>query len=1102
MPVSYWRKLNSMKPLWFSGLLWICAIHCHLAWAQPQIPLDSLLKKGMEFRQGSKYDSALFYFNKALDQAVTESNWKGHVQTLNGLGLVYIDLSKYTQSESFLLKSIDLGKQHLSANDSDLGEAYGRLAYCYSQAGRIEEATNNYLISLEIFKAGVGEISQQTANTYSNLGAAYYLFGQQSDLAIKNLEKSIEINKQLDGEKSLEMARAYNDLANVYSDLEDHEKAINYHRSSLKIKQDILEPLHPALGVSNFNLARSFFALGDYQRAIDHYHNTLTIDIATFGAEHRWVGEDYYSIADCYTVQGNHNLALKYAQRASDIMQITYGADNHRAATTYNTIGQVYLNLENYDEAELYFEKALNAFEMNQMDTRDITHGKALAHSQLGILATIQDDYNDGIRHHQQALALHRSILQESHQLIAKDFQNLAVGYTKAGEREKALDYYQTALKMMTTTYGQAHPEVARLHMDIGNFYLQNQQNDEALEYYQTALVSVVPSLPMEGLPNPSLSQLSLLPITLDVLNQKGWAFDRKFEAEGNPNDLRQAMEAYQLAMELIDTLRIGFLEQGSKQSLLENHFQVYDRSLSAVLKLSQLDQSSDHLATALRIMEKSKAFLLLTSLRESAAKSFAGIPHEVLQKEQDLKFNLAFYETKAQNEHDEAKKLVWREKAFAMNEKYDSMMLSLSHHYPQYHSLKYNSEVLDLPSLQKNMRPDQLIIQYFLGESDLYVLAITSTDQMLYSTPADQRFINNVEILRKSLSEKSAFDPQFALASNQLYQALLAPAENLMANRTLSIIPDGALNYFPYEVLCPKLTGLEKSYTDLKYLILQNNINYAYSATLWNSLNEKQIDGASLNYLAFAPKFNEREEESADLTGQLAFNEVVRGNLSELRGTSREASSIASFFKGQFFEGGLATESQFKMNASNFEILHLATHAIVDDQNPMNSRLLFTAVGDSLEDGDLHAWELYNMQLNARMAVLSACNTGFGKLQRGEGVMSLGRAFAYAGCPSVVMSLWPAQDEATADIMSYFYEGLSRGYSKDRALREAKLHFLKETDDLFAHPFYWAGFVVQGDPSPLSGERGLVWWQWILIIVPIVLIAVFISRKFSFISD
>ncbi len=153
--------------------------------------------------------------------------------------------------------------------------------------------------------------------------------------------------------------------------------------------------------------------------------------------------------------------------------------------------------------------------------------------------------------------------------------------------------------------------------------------------------------------------------------------------------------------------------------------------------------------------------------------------------------------------------------------------------------------------------------------------------------------------------------------------------------------------------------------------------------------------------------------------------------------------------------------------------------HALVSDSLPMQSRLLFAPPRDTLEDGLLHTYELYNLHLPAELAVLSACNTGFGPLQGGEGAMSLAHAFRYAGCRSVVMSLWPAEDESTARIVDRFYAGLAEGLPKDDALRQARLAYLDDADPLHAHPYYWAHLVAIGDMTPLR-RSGIGWGWWL----------------------
>ncbi|MEM9328027.1 MAG: CHAT domain-containing protein, partial [Bacteroidota bacterium] len=193
-----------------------------------------------------------------------------------------------------------------------------------------------------------------------------------------------------------------------------------------------------------------------------------------------------------------------------------------------------------------------------------------------------------------------------------------------------------------------------------------------------------------------------------------------------------------------------------------------------------------------------------------------------------------------------------------------------------------------------------------------------------------------------------------------------------------------------------------------------------------------------------------------------------------------QEVESISSYFRGNSFSGEEATEENFKANSEGGDILHLAMHAIVDDSDPMMSRMLFYNDHDSLEDGLLHAFEIYNMRIPARVTVLSACETGFGAMAKGEGAMSLARAFAYAGSPSVVMSHWPVDDKSTSELMTNFYRYLSEGHTKGSALQKARQDFLSKADVSRSHPFFWAGFVVVGDDSPVTRSR---WPWWILLI-------------------
>ena len=139
--------------------------------------------------------------------------------------------------------------------------------------------------------------------------------------------------------------------------------------------------------------------------------------------------------------------------------------------------------------------------------------------------------------------------------------------------------------------------------------------------------------------------------------------------------------------------------------------------------------------------------------------------------------------------------------------------------------------------------------------------------------------------------------------------------------------------------------------------------------------------------------------------------------------------------------------------------------------------------MADTTEDNKLYAYEVYNLKLNAQMAVLSSCSSGFGKMQKGEGMMSLARGFIYAGCPSIIMTLWQVADQSSSELMTSFYKYLKKGKSKQEAMRLAKIEYLESADDITSNPYFWSGFVVLGDSSPIYHKSGMAYWVVIISI-------------------
>ncbi|MEM9340582.1 MAG: CHAT domain-containing protein, partial [Bacteroidota bacterium] len=266
-----------------------------------------------------------------------------------------------------------------------------------------------------------------------------------------------------------------------------------------------------------------------------------------------------------------------------------------------------------------------------------------------------------------------------------------------------------------------------------------------------------------------------------------------------------------------------------------------------------------------------------------------------------------------------------------------------------------------------------------------------------------------------------------------------------------VQIIPDGVVWKLNFAALAKEHDGEVIYFGGNKHLVF----NYYAEVS-------KQARPESSQVLAFS--FN--EEESATATRNYS---LLRDLGENIPGTSKEISSISTLFDGEYYFGSQATESRFKQKAKHFNVLHLAIHGFQNETYPENSYLQFSDKDDE-NDGRLHAFELYNEKIHAQLAIITACNSGRGKIVTGEGMVSLAHSFAYAGTESMLVSRWEVPDISTPYLIRYFYMGLAQGMRKSEALRFAQSEYLKnDADNITSAPFYWAGLYVLGNDRPIE---------------------------------
>jgi CHAT domain-containing protein/tetratricopeptide (TPR) repeat protein len=565
-----------------------------------------------------------------------------------------------------------------------------------------------------------------------------------------------------------------------------------------------------------------------------------------------------------------------------------------------------------------------------------------------------------------------------------------------------------------------------------------------------------------------------------------------------------------------------------SRTIFLETTKDVYDEASGAFAEMALLNSSGagalngralDYAAEAFRITEAGRARSLLDMLGEMNAQITEGLPADLLKRRQDnldRQQEIAAELTGISLSADQKQKPSEMEAELnKLQTEFDDIENQIRTASPRYAALT-GSQPLTLAEVQQKVLDDgTVLLEYALGDQSSYLYAISRSAVSLFKLPprADlnklatefraqlippklQRRIVGIDVVADQqrglgLVEGPAENlAPFVSAANAVYKAVVEPAAGLIGDKRLLIVADGALNYVPFEALVKTADGAD--YASISYLVKSNELVYAPSASVVAAIRQNGNKAAGKSLLIVAdPIFNSNDPrlkgstattsgaearglglglESAvsDVTGQPAPAGGLQ--LARLVGTRVEAEEIGKIAKANGGQADVwidlnASEDNLRSrDVTNFRILHIATHGLLDAERPQFTGVVLSLVGNKNADGFLRTDEIFNLKIGASLVMLSACETGLGKEKRGEGVIGLTRAFMYAGAPTVGVTLWSVADKSTADLMTDFYKRLLAPDPRPpaSALREAQLALI--SGKKYSAPFYWAPFVIEGD--------------------------------------
>lgn len=750
-----------------------------------------------------------------------------------------------------------------------------------------------------------------------------------------------------------------------------------------------------------------------------------------------------------YVNTGKYAQAEEQLQIALSLRKEKLNESHELIAATYNDLGLVYSQIDK-DKALDYFELAISMYK----NIHGADHPKiAIANINTGIIYRDLTLYGDAIDNFESALKTWEKVYPGAHQTKAIALYNLGQTYLKMGYQKGASGYYEQALTMYEAVYGKKHPEVANVLNAIGNLELSQNMYDNALTTYQKAIEANIPDFHSHSVTdNPSLKNYYHGARLLQSLLFKAQALEARYSGKSIKfSDLQQALTVLHLCDSLIDKLRRESTNESDKILIGATANEVYadgvriahEAAMNAFNKRPYYQQS-------FYFAEKSKSAVLLEAISDANAKSFSGIPAELLDEENKLKSAIASCAQKLAQRPSAEEETYLRQVSFELNRNYNQFIQDLEKNYPGYFDLKYNQASPSVHDLQSLMDDESLLLSYFQDEKNnrLYIFQISNNKFSVEDKPLPADFDKKITGLRNSLyySETSVYKS----AGRELHELLIPKTARRFTR--LIIVPVGRLGVIPFETLLTKDSDVEtEDFKKFPYLMLEKRIQYEFSAGL---IVQKARQ-----------KNNTTIRNSIMLCAPVAFSSI---GLADLPGTEAEVNTIDQLFKSKSFPSTLltrenATERALKKDdLSQYNFLHLATHGLVDEENPELSRI-FMQSETAGQDGSLYTGEIYNLNLDASLVTLSACETGLGKISKGEGVIGLSRALIYAGADNIIVSFWSVADQSTSALMKELYKRILEKPLGDycSSLHEAKLSLINGNE--YSAPYYWAPFILIG---------------------------------------
>ncbi len=922
----------------------------------------------------------------------------------------------------------------------------------------------------------------------------------KSEAALEKAQKALAIYVDLYGEDHLKAARPRMYVARELKNLRRDEEAAALLQHSLRIFETTRDTIQTAICHNLLCMCRR--NQRRYAEARQHIQSAIGLlrPDSTRHASH--IADFKITLSDVFNKEKNFLAVIPLLEESKSVH--TANKDSSALGNVCYHLGDAYFGLhdyvrakENYLAASAYLQGKLQPDDHDFVDllvniglccqkTGDAA--TALAHllqakevylksgeESLNYIGHLQDLGQFYLDEHQYLLATEQFEVclaakekhfgTQSHYLLSS---LRSLGEARAATREfaQAEASFRRAMSIAGGLPGGGWKFTYLVYSDLAKLRLAQGDYAGSLLLCDTALVAAGfdPAHPEKSTPRDAFRELC---------QTAAQALVQQYRLSADTALLFRAERYFALAAKTLYQEITEVTVNSSREVFYDRDHTVLEQWLDTRMMLFAATGNVEHAEAAFQIADQGKAFLLAEAMRQSGALRYAGVPDSVVQVEWSLRARISAAEKQldyagpSTAAHTDSSTQALSRDVSAWRADYDALLRRIERDYPEYFRLRLLQRNIPTLELRKKwLAPDQTLLMYSLTETHAYAFVLTCDTFRTLVLPTDTALATEVAALRKSLigyytaaaPDDAQYDRDldtYIVVAQSLYQKLVQPVAHLLTGRVV-VIPEGPLCYLPFEALLagvPKDAGNFRTYP---FWIREKALSYAHSTEYWVETAAPPPLKAEKTWLGLAP-FSQGQAAS-----DVAFTTVRQENFSPLPFSGKEVTDIAGLLQGEAWLGAAASSGRFEKVAARYRLLHLATHSRADDRLGH-----YSYIATSNTDKLLYAKDLYLLSLAAEMVVLSSCEAGGGKLLRGEGIIGMVRAFAYAGARSVVAPLWVANDQSTASLMTDFYRNLSKGRSKDVALQQAYMALL-DGSPAESHPFFWAGFRVFGQAGAL----------------------------------